>query len=685
MITARATSPVMLEVLRNRFQAIAEEMASLVLRAGHTVFVKETSDFGAALVSTDGEVICAPVNTGVALMVGVPCDVAIQRSLELGVEPDDVFISNDVWGTGGMATHLPDIYVWKPVFHDGRAICYAWAFVHSSDVGGIVPGSIAPSSQEIYQEGLRIPVAKLFRRGALNRELLNLIMANCRIPDQNWGDIKAMVSGLARAEQRVQTLIGRYGAEAVRAGIVDVLDYAEEQAREEFARIPDGTYEFWDYLEGDSGGGRPIRLKVRMIVDGGGVTLDFAETDPQTRQSYNLPSHSRRGHWQFVFSLVGFLRSVRSGITYNSGLARPVALKIPRGTVLNPEPGVSVGNRSATQIRLVDVVMGALAQARPETVPAAGAGQGSIFLLRVADPESGGSKVSVIQPLCGGSGGRPTKDGIDGIDFSIGFLRNIPVETIEADMPVRIRRYGLRADSGGAGRFRGGVGMEIEMQVLAPEATVTARAMDRYVFRPWGRLGGRPGARGYTVLNPGTPRQRDIGKIDVLQLGYGDVLHIGTPGGGGYGDPLDRDPAAVAGDVRRGLLSAAGAAGEYGVVCRSDGSADGAETEASRAAQRAARGPLRDFDFGPERMEYERIWSDSLVGSLNRSLDPYQPRMRTLLRERVCRAIEQEVDAGRAITADDLPRLLEAVLEAVGRPPKVAPAGPRESGRSIEN
>jgi N-methylhydantoinase B len=677
MITARATNPVMLEVLRNRFQAIAEEMASLVLRAGHTVFVKETSDFGAALVSTGGEVICAPVNTGVALMVGVPCDVAIQRSEELGIEPDDVFISNDVWGTGGMATHLPDIYVWKPIFHDGRVICYAWAFVHSSDVGGIVPGSIAPSSQEIYQEGLRMPVAKLFRRGELNRELLNVIMANCRIPEQNWGDIKAMVSGLARAEQRIATLIDRYGVDVVRAGIADVLDYAEEQAREEFAKVPDGSYVFWDYLEGDSGGGRPIRLKVRMIVDGGNVTLDFADTDPQTRQSYNLPSHSRRGHWQFVFSLVGFLRSVRSGITYNSGLARPVALEVPRGTVLNPEPGVSVGNRSATQIRLVDVVMGALAQARPETVPAAGAGQGSIFLLRVADPESGGSKVSVIQPLCGGSGGRPTKDGIDAIDFSLGFLRNIPVETIETDMPVRIRRYRLRADSGGPGRYRGGVGVEIEMQVLAPEATVTARAMDRYVFRPWGRLGGRPGARGYTLLNPGTEHEREIGKIDVLQLGYGDVLRIGTPGGGGYGDPLERDPAEIAADVRRGLVGAASAGRDYGIVFGSDGAVDPAATQAARAHLRASRGPRADFDFGSERVEYEQLWSDALVTALNRALEPYRPRMRTLLRERVCRSIDQETREGRAITEKDVPRLVTAVLESVGQTPQgLPPRGP---------
>jgi N-methylhydantoinase B len=675
----RATNPVLLEVLRNRFQAIVEEMASLVLRAGHTVFVKETADFGAALVSLDGEVVAAPINTGIALMVGVPCDVAIQRSNELGVEDGDVFVSNDVWNTGGMATHLPDIYVWRPIFHDGQVVCYAWAFVHSSDVGGIVPGSIAPSSHEIYQEGLRIPVSKLFRRGMLNRELLGMIMANCRIPDQNWGDIKAMVSGLARAEQRIGTLIARYGIDAVRRGIDDVLDYAEEQAREEIEKIPDGTYVFWDYLEGDSGGGRAIRLKVRMTVDGSNMTLDFSDTDPQTRQSYNLPSHSRRGHWQFVFSLIGYLRSVRKGITYNSGLARPIAITIPRGSVLNPEPGVAVGNRSATQIRLVDVLMGALAQARPETVPAAGAGQGSIFLLRVPDMETGQSKVSVIQPLCGGSGGRPNKDGIDGIEFSIGFLRNIPVESIETDMPVRIRRYALRPDSGGAGRTRGGAGLEIEMKLLAPEATVTSRAMDRYTFRPWGRLGGRPGARGYTLLNPGTPSEKDIGKIDVLTLNYGDVLRIGTPGGAGYGDPLEREPESVVQDIRKGVLTRPHAAREYGVAVNADLTIDVAETRRLREELTAARGPARDFDFGPEREHYEEIWSDAFVTELNRILLPYPPRLRTLLRERLCRLVDESVAGdGRPLARTELPVLLGRLLDQLGyRPESAVPASAR--------
>ena len=364
---------ILVEVLRNRFQAIVEEMGALILRAGHTVFVKETADFGAAIVSNRGEVAAAPVSTGVALMVGMPCDTAAGLSQALGEEEGDIFLSNDVHATGGMATHLPDLFCWKPVFHDGRRLCYVWTFMHCSDIGGRVPGSISPANTDIFQDGIRIPVTKLFRRGAVNEDVLRLFMANCRIPDQNWGDLKALVAALNTAEKRLAELAARYGADAVQDGIEQVLDYAEGQAREAFRQIPDGVYEFWDYLEGDVGGAQPIRVKLAMHVKDGELCMDFSESDPQTRNSYSLPTHERRGHWQIAFGLVNFLRSTRSDLAYNSGLVRPMSLVAPRGSLLNPEPGVSVGNRSATQVRLLDVVTGALAQARPDLVPAAGA------------------------------------------------------------------------------------------------------------------------------------------------------------------------------------------------------------------------------------------------------------------------------------------------------------------------
>ena len=314
---------ILVEVLRNRFQAIVEEMGALILRAGHTVFVKETADFGAAIVSNGGEVAAAPVSTGVALMVGMPCDTAAGLSQALGEEQGDIFLSNDVHATGGMATHLPDLFCWKPVFHSGRRVCYVWTFMHCSDIGGRVPGSISPANTDIFQDGIRIPVTKLFRRGAVNEDVLRLFMANCRIPDQNWGDLKALVAALNTAEKRIVELVTRYGLDSVQDGIEQVLDYAEGQAREAFREIPDGTYEFWDYLEGDVGGAQPIRIKLAMQVRDGELRMDFSDSDPQTRNSYSLPTHERRGHWQVAFGLVNFLRvdSLRPGVQLGPGPA----------------------------------------------------------------------------------------------------------------------------------------------------------------------------------------------------------------------------------------------------------------------------------------------------------------------------------------------------------------------------
>jgi N-methylhydantoinase B len=654
---------ILVEVLRNRFQAIVEEMGALILRAGHTVFVKETADFGAALVSPDGEVAAAPVSTGVALMVGMPCDAAIAICREMSPEAGDIFFTNDIHATGGMATHLPDLFCWKPIFHAGRIVCYAWTFMHCSDIGGRVPGSISPANTDIYQDGLRIPVVKLFRRGELNEDVLRLFMANCRIPDQNWGDIKALVAALNTAERRVHELCGRYGPDGVQDGIAEVLAYAEGQARAAFREIPDGDYVFWDYLEGEAGGGRPIRVKLAMRVRDGEIALDFSDTDPQTRESYSLPSHAKRGHWQMVFGLVNYLRSTRRDLAFNSGLVRPVSVVAPRGSLLNPEPGVSVGNRSATQVRLLDVVTGALAQARPDIVPAAGAGQASIMVVQLPDLETGGNKVSVVQPLMGGSGARPFRDGVDGIDYAWGFLRNVPAETIESEMPILIERYALRPDSMGAGRWRGGAGIELEVKVFPPNASVASRAMERYHFRPWGRAGGGPGATGYTRLNPDGPEPREIGKIDVLHLEPGDVLRVGTQGGGGHGDPLAREPERVAADVRAGFVSPGRAREDYGVV--TDGaSVDLAATEALRAERRRARADAAPppFGFGAERLAYERVWPDALRTALVRALEPYPGRLRTFLCERVSRLVEARAAAGSPVASGEIAGLVTDTL-----------------------
>ncbi len=656
---------VLLEVIRNRFQAIVDEMARVVLRAGHTIFVKETGDFGVALVSAGGEVCATPIRIGVHIMIGKPMQDAIRYVNERlgGCHEGDVFLSNDPVTTGGMATHLPDIYIWKPIFVDGELLCYAWSFIHFSDVGGRVPGSIAPSNTETFQEGIIVPPVRLVAGGVLNQEILSILLANSRIPDLNWGDIKAQLAALTTGERRVHDLTDRYGADRVRQGIANVLDYGEAQARRVLAGIPDGTYRFVDYLETDHvAGGRLQRLQLALTFRGSDIVLDFTGTDPQVQAAFNVPSSGKNGHWMIAFGLISFLRTVSPEIACNSGMVRPMQFILPRGSLLNAEPGLAYGVRAAVMFRVFDCILGALALALPDRINAAGSSQGSILLVSVPDPETGGTKVSVVQPLAGGSGGRPMKDGLDGVDVAMGYLRNVPSESVEQEMPVLINRYRLLPNSGGPGYYRGGMGVELELKVFPPNGVITARGMERYTFRPWGRLGGKAGTLGYTKLHFGTSRETDVGKIDVLYLDPNDTILIGTQGGGGYGDPLDRPVHKVLHDVHEELVSSDHARDDYGVVIE-DGHVDMMATTELRDRMRQARGSasLGGFDFGPEREAYEAIWTPALQDAILAATWDYPHRLRHFLRTRLFAILDERFAAGVDVRTEEIAGLVAEI------------------------
>jgi N-methylhydantoinase B len=538
-------------------------------------------------------------------------------------------------------------------------VCYAVAFVHLTDVGGLAPGSVQPSAAEQLQEGLIIPPTRIVSRGEINEPLLDLMAANCRSPQQNRGDVRALLSAVDTAAQRVTDLIDKEGLDGVRAGMAGVLDYAEAQARAVFRTIPDGTYGFADYLEGDVvPGGRPIRIKLDLTARDGALTLDFSETDPQVRAALNIPTYGQDGHYLMVIGLVSFLRSVNPDITYNSGMVRPVRMLTARGSLVNPEPGAPGGAPPPPILSPDGVIKGARAQAIPERIPAAGCGQGSILFVAVPEFTSGRSRVSIVQPLVGGSGGRPAMDGTDGVDFNTGFYRNIPSEVLECDMPVVVERYGLCADSGGAGKFRGGMGLDYALTVLPPEAVLTARGMERYAFQPWGREGGRPGANGRTVLATADGARTDIGKIDVLRVPPRATLLVQTAGGGGYGDPFLRDPGFVLADVLDGLVSREQARAEYGVAL------DGArvdEGETARLREGAARERAR-FDFGPHRAIYERAWPDPLQTAVNRLTAPLAPAPRQYVRGRLIDAVQDRRARGEPVDAAALAGIYERVL-----------------------
>ncbi|WP_137391500.1 hydantoinase B/oxoprolinase family protein [Rhodoligotrophos defluvii] len=644
-----------LEILSNRFQAVVDEMAQVIFRTAHTVFVKETQDYGSVLVSLGGEIFAAPRRYGVLNMMGMPMGAAI-RCVGDDVREGDIFITNDPEATEGMVTHLSDVFLWKPIFHEGELVCYAWTFIHMSDVGGRVSGSIAPSSYELVQEGIRVPPRKLYREGVLDEEFLHMFLVNTRTGDQNWGDMKALLAGLATAERRVKELIASFGRAKIRDGIPRVLDYAETQARRIIGRVPNGTYRYSDFMEADMVGLGLLRVNLAMTVKDGEMLLDFTGTAPQVRAALNLPTYSKTGHWMVITALTNWLCTIDPTIAYNAGLVRPFRIHAPKGSLLNPMPGAAYGARYATSHKVGDVTIGALAQAVPNELPATDSGQGSILLVSVPDFERGTNKVSVIQPIVGGSGGRPGEDGVDGTMVMLNFLKNVPTEVLEREMPeILIRRYALRPDSAGAGKYRGGTGIEIEFETSVPYTTVTSRCMERYIFPPAGRLGGLPGATGYTMLNPGGNNAQDIGKIDVLHLDAGDRLLIGTQGGGGFGDPLERPPARVLEDVLNGLVREEHAFRDYGVRI-ANGALDEAATTAERARRRNARNgnPLPEFTFGPARDRHDATWTNELYEALDQAIAPLPPLARQLMYQRLSREIEQRFARGDKVTPADI-------------------------------
>ncbi len=602
MDASTRTDAVTVEIFANLFKAIVDEMAWIVLRSSHTTFVKETQDFAVSLVTPEGEIFAYPYGSGATPIMGVPMH-AGTRAFE-DWAPDDVMMTNDPYSTGGMVMHLNDIYLFKPLFVDGRLLCFAWAFIHCTDVGGYAPGSIDMRNNEVFQEGLRLRPARLMRKGILNQELWNIFADNCRIPTLNWGDITACIAALDKAERRLTRLAERYGASAVQQAIYATLDRTEQLAQQVLSRIPPGDYGFDEYFEDDYISDLPVRITARMIARGGGtVTLDFTGSDPQVRAALNLPTGSMRRHPFLCMALTNFVVTQSESIHINAGIIRCIDLVLPEASVVNARFPAACGMRFTTVMRVHDLVLGLLTQAIPKLAPVGGAG--ALVVTYISTSELGATgRVVVANPVSGGSGGSATQDGISGSELSVAFLRNVPVEVLESEAPVLVRRFALRPDSEGAGQFRGGFGTEYDLQIRHPSAVVVMRGKDRHRFCAWGAAGGFSATTGGNVgERPGEP-PRDLGKQTVHRSSMNEVIRLWSGGGGGWGDPLARDPDAVAGDVAAGLVAGTRAREVYGVVIGPDGVwAD--ETRALRATLLARRGPRPAFDFGAGRAAWQ--------------------------------------------------------------------------------
>ena len=593
------------EIFANLFNAIVDEMAWIVLRSSHTTFVKETQDFAVALVTPEGDMFAYPYGRGATPIMGVAMLAGTKAVKEW--EPGDVLITNDPYTTGGMVMHLNDLYLFKPVFVDGRLLCFAWAFIHCTDVGGYAPGSIDMQNSEVFQEGLRMRPVKLFRRGKLVEEIWHLFADNCRIPALNWGDLTACVAALDKAEARLQRLADRYGREDINHAIYATLDRTELLAKKVLQRIPKGEYSFVEYFEDDYVSDLPVRLALTLRSRGDGtVELDYTGSDPQVRSALNLPTGSMKHHPFLSMALTNFVVTHSEGIHINSGILRCIDLVLPQSSVVNAAFPASCGMRFTTAMRVHDLILGALNKAMPGEVPASG--HCALVVSYISTSELGASgRVVVANPVAGGSGGQPDRDGVSGTDITVAFLRNVPVEVLESEAPVRIRRYCLAADSEGPGKFRGGFGLEYELEIRHPAAVVVMRGKDRHRFTAWGAGGGAAGTPGGAIGTRRAEAAHDIGKRTVYRPELGEVIRRWCGGGGGFGDPLERDPDLVVADVAAGLVSPARARDVYGVALV-EGAIDAAATRSLRAHLRSARGALQAFDYGAARTEWESIY-----------------------------------------------------------------------------
>lgn len=567
--------PILLEVFRNAFESIADQMALILMRTAHSPIVRDAMDFSTALCDATGRNLAQGLTTPMHL--GSFYDAMRHLIGQYGgdIAPGDVFVANDPYLASGQ--HLPDIYVIRPIFHAGSPVAWAATIAHHVDVGGLVPGSNSLAAVEIHQEGLRLPFLKLLQAGVENRTLFDVIAANVRVPDQVLGDIRAQLSACLAGEREYSILLSRHGAEDVLKYGDALQAYAERMARAAIARIPDGVYVFEDHIDGLGEDPQPVLFRVAVAVAGEEVTVDWAGTSPQVNGGINAPLSFCKSN------VYAALRSVMPAEVPNChGYTLPIHVLAPEGSVLNARYPAPCGARGITGYRIVDCLFGALAQAVPALVAADGAGGSTL-------PSFGGfdgrHRFVFSECVMGTWGATSAHDGQEGVPHMASNQANVPVEMIEADYPLRIESYGFVADTGGAGRFRGGLALERSYRVLADDIYFGVRS-DKSSHPPHGLCGGGMGAPASNIVIRGAHEQRlPAMPTEAITLGSGDVFRHHMAGGGGYGNAVERDPERVRADLLDGKVTRAHARDAYGVVFSDD-----AECTVDASATRALRG-----------------------------------------------------------------------------------------------
>ncbi len=561
-------------IVGNALASIADEMAMSIFRTAHSTIVRDCMDFSASICGPTGETVAQAVTLPVHLGATPPAVARLLEEYGSDMHDGDVFIMNDPF-SGGM--HTPDVFIIKPILLGETVLGYAVTTAHHADVGGRVVGTASCDNTDIFQEGLRIPWMRLYDAGRPVDAVFKFLRANVHLPDTTLGDIRAQLAGCTIGERAVRRLAERYSPSRLHTIMSDLLDYTEDLVRHDIERWPDGSATFTDYLDSDGIEERDVAITATVTIHGDAITVDLSDSAPMVRGALNSTrSSAQAAAYHAVMS------AVSADLPMTAGAFRPVTVVTKPGTITHVVMPAASSMRGVTSFRVLDAINGALAQLIPDRIPAASEGGNSLAVF--ASPGEGGEQSVFYELVVGTWGARPGLDGNDGVSNPCSVAANIPIEVAEADFPVLIERYGFVTDSAGAGHNRGGLAIERSWRMLAADANLLVRS-DRQRHRPYGLAGGHDGTPSENTIVDGE-RSSVHPPMFSTSIDRGALFHHRMAGGGGWGDPLTRDPQAVADDVRNDKVSRRAALETYAVVLSESGAVDVAATVTARTARR---------------------------------------------------------------------------------------------------
>lgn len=547
--TTLASDPIALEILSNALISITDECFLALMKSAYSTNIKERHDHSTAIVDAEGRLIVQakmslPIH--IATMMGTVR--ALLRTRRADIREGDLYAANDPFVAGG--SHLPDVNVTMPVFRDGKLVAFVCNIAHHADIGGMAPGSMAGGMTEIYQEGLRIPVVRLMRDGVVHEDLLDLLLLNARVPNERRGDWFAQFAAAKLGVKRLHETIDRYGTEQVLVAFDQIIARTEARLRAAIATIPDGTYRFQDTMDDDGVAARDIPIALEVRKSGDAIVFDFAGSSPQVPGNINLTMNGTVAAVSFALKAL-----LDPDIPNNEGVLRVIDVRAEKGSIVNAVFPAATAARLHSCQRVADVVFGALAPALPTRVVAGGNGSNTTAVFSGVDPRSGEPYV-YLETLGGGAGGRHARDGKDGVQVNLTNTSNLPVEAIEMEYPLMVDAYELVPDTGGAGRYRGGLALRRTIRPVE-HTCVFNGAGERFAKAPWGLFGGGPGATGINQIVRADGRiERLPNKPSGVTVRPDERVIVQTPGAGGYGPARERSAQAREDDLLSGKFSA---------------------------------------------------------------------------------------------------------------------------------